>query len=442
MHDRDAQTPNGRRVTSSSRRSVRATPSDIRLESPAETPFRSVGSRRSRGERNRLQEERVQVPGLGLMSRSSLLHLDHVLSGHQDVSTSGLPDLSRMTGQQLERLEDFLTEYRISQELATPLGTSWSHLEDSRASTPYNVMSATSSSVGTDSQSVLGDSRPSSGARASSRQFGVGLRALRTREPSTGRLDSRTPDELVARFQMRELQRYFGSLVGDSDSESEYAASTSDWADLDLPDLPQEREPPKSAAWKLKESAWKQILAAGTSAPAEECAICCQDIETAAQGDMAPAALPCCKRLCPAYFHAGCIRPWLEKNPTCPLCRADFKELVTAVLQRQVGQSSGLVSGGAAVILGLMGGHRDRAGPVFAVLDPMRAMSIRQARAAAAVPSGLPPPSASRAGLMLAAEQSWQARTPPRSASLPGLRPDRRPSGVQRPLFGASYLPS
>jgi len=42
-------------------------------------------------------------------------------------------------------------------------------------------------------------------------------------------------------------------------------------------------------------------------------------------------ALPCNERGCGSCFHADCIRPWLERNPSCPLCRDEAKELVHPV---------------------------------------------------------------------------------------------------------------
>jgi hypothetical protein len=51
----------------------------------------------------------------------------------------------------------------------------------------------------------------------------------------------------------------------------------------------------------------------------EQCSICfelCDDNES-----------PCCQLKCKHKFHTSCIFKWMSKNNTCPLCRAEVKEL-------------------------------------------------------------------------------------------------------------------
>lgn len=104
---------------------------------------------------------------------------------------------------------------------------------------------------------------------------------------------------------------------------------------------PVEVETPRAARpWRIDELAfWR--LAGRTSAPARpgsseavarrldglECSICCQPVEHARPDSI---ALACSENGCPSMFHSFCIRPWLERNPNCPLCRFDVAELVRA----------------------------------------------------------------------------------------------------------------
>lgn len=85
-------------------------------------------------------------------------------------------------------------------------------------------------------------------------------------------------------------------------------------------------ESSKNGSWQVTDNALLQIKTRGKSAPQDqECAICYLPINDD------PAALPCLKKGCSSFFCLDCIRPWLEKNPSCPLCRADCKNLVQHV---------------------------------------------------------------------------------------------------------------
>mmetsp|Transcript_16478 Transcript_16478/g.37061 ORF Transcript_16478/g.37061 Transcript_16478/m.37061 type:complete len:513 (-) Transcript_16478:113-1651(-) len=59
-----------------------------------------------------------------------------------------------------------------------------------------------------------------------------------------------------------------------------------------------------------------------------ECPICCQAVVDDAF------ALPCARKGCMSMFHGNCIRPWLERQPSCPLCRAEFRHLVRRSVTR------------------------------------------------------------------------------------------------------------
>lgn len=76
--------------------------------------------------------------------------------------------------------------------------------------------------------------------------------------------------------------------------------------------------------WCINEAAFRQLTPARRPAQRGlECAICCQSL------DADPSvSLPCASVGCASLFHTGCIRPWLQRRPNCPLCRADLMELV------------------------------------------------------------------------------------------------------------------
>lgn len=91
-------------------------------------------------------------------------------------------------------------------------------------------------------------------------------------------------------------------------------------------------ESSKHGSWQVTDNALLQIKTRGKSAAQEqECAICFLPIKDD------PAALPCLKKGCSSFFCLECIRPWLEKNPSCPLCRADCKNLVQHVAPESTG---------------------------------------------------------------------------------------------------------
>merc|ERR1712187_951740 len=69
----------------------------------------------------------------------------------------------------------------------------------------------------------------------------------------------------------------------------------------------------------------------GLAAPKDcVCSICCNTlgvVEPAGE-NTTEVALPCSETGCLSYFHETCIRLWFERNPTCPLCRTRFDDLV------------------------------------------------------------------------------------------------------------------
>mmetsp|Transcript_49231 Transcript_49231/g.81822 ORF Transcript_49231/g.81822 Transcript_49231/m.81822 type:complete len:569 (-) Transcript_49231:73-1779(-) len=80
--------------------------------------------------------------------------------------------------------------------------------------------------------------------------------------------------------------------------------------------------PSKKASWKIHEAAFRKLPSATRD---EDCAICFQPVNGSA------VSLPCAARGCRSLFHSVCIRPWLVRNPSCPLCRSELRDLVRPV---------------------------------------------------------------------------------------------------------------
>eukprot|EP00913_Durusdinium_trenchii_P000263 g238.t2 len=98
-----------------------------------------------------------------------------------------------------------------------------------------------------------------------------------------------------------------------------------------------------NVAWRLKEAALEALLV--KVVPETECSICCELLPT-----KEVVALPCETRGCGcliaevrSYFHAECIRPWLERNPSCPLCRDTLPQLVRPVTPMPQGTGNPLL---------------------------------------------------------------------------------------------------
>merc|ERR1712003_416125 len=90
--------------------------------------------------------------------------------------------------------------------------------------------------------------------------------------------------------------------------------------------------------WCIDDAAFKTLIASPVdSNPESECAICFQVLNA----DKIP--LPCTKRGCASLFHSACIRPWLERNPSCPLCRSDMQQLVRPVTPKQMGTDADIL---------------------------------------------------------------------------------------------------
>lgn len=94
-------------------------------------------------------------------------------------------------------------------------------------------------------------------------------------------------------------------------------------APVAAPTTPSLGRPRLSPIWRINEAAFQRLVCVGKPWRGLECAICCQDIV-----EVNAVTLPCASVGCASFFHARCIRPWLERRPNCPLCRADAAELV------------------------------------------------------------------------------------------------------------------
>mmetsp|Transcript_73304 Transcript_73304/g.203327 ORF Transcript_73304/g.203327 Transcript_73304/m.203327 type:complete len:671 (-) Transcript_73304:127-2139(-) len=83
----------------------------------------------------------------------------------------------------------------------------------------------------------------------------------------------------------------------------------------------------KPTKWKVDDAAFQRLFVDAESLPKDhECSICYVAVEEDA------VALPCRGEMrCNSIFHGDCIRPWLERNPSCPLCRTEFKNIASPV---------------------------------------------------------------------------------------------------------------
>jgi len=78
--------------------------------------------------------------------------------------------------------------------------------------------------------------------------------------------------------------------------------------------------------WKVNElKLWKHAISSREALVGQECAICCQPFDCRQSNTV---SMPCASQGCSSFFHSTCIRPWLERNPNCPLCRRSLQELV------------------------------------------------------------------------------------------------------------------
>lgn len=81
------------------------------------------------------------------------------------------------------------------------------------------------------------------------------------------------------------------------------------------------------ACWRINELEFRKLFTKAKAAPRDqECAICYQPLHATC------VALPCMEHGCGSFFHGVCIRPWLVRNPSCPLCRHPMRELVKPII--------------------------------------------------------------------------------------------------------------
>ncbi|CAJ1370207.1 unnamed protein product [Effrenium voratum] len=96
------------------------------------------------------------------------------------------------------------------------------------------------------------------------------------------------------------------------------------------PVLPREGFRGGTFAWRIQEASLAALQV--KVVPEAECSICCELLSV-----KEVLALPCQARGCGSHFHMECIRPWLERNPSCPLCRDTLPQLVRPVTPRNTG---------------------------------------------------------------------------------------------------------
>lgn len=281
-------------------------------------------------------DRRVHLPGVGWMNNRQLMALEGVLLRDaipDDISD--LPDLSGMTSEQLALLESRLRNMSGS----VPDVTEHHEVRSETADLPHAGRVRHSSS------------RPMSGEGGQTTPASLPSWSRREAEMSQPqRMHIGTPPRLFERnSQHSHQQDHQHSELGTTlESHQHHRHRDLDAAMalllmggamspglgrlLTTPSQPGahsasgDTETSKSGSWQVTNNALLQIKMRGKSAPqGQECAICYLPI------DDDPAALPCLKKGCASFFCVECIRPWLEKNPSCPLCRADCKNLVQHV---------------------------------------------------------------------------------------------------------------
>eukprot|EP00930_Biecheleria_cincta_P050381 TRINITY_DN35535_c0_g1_i1.p1 TRINITY_DN35535_c0_g1~~TRINITY_DN35535_c0_g1_i1.p1 ORF type:complete len:849 (+),score=193.80 TRINITY_DN35535_c0_g1_i1:119-2665(+) len=250
----------------------------------------------------------VQVPGIGPMRRQQLANLEAVLNGNGFESEGGgddLPDLSRLSQRQLQRLEE-----EISSGLL--------------ARSPMSPASATSVRTGagsiSPSESNFAIQPPP--AEADMAAMAAAAAAQQALEEAPHVLDS----------VMSQQSPQGDPQVLDADPQQspqgnpqvlEPQAATPQHRPPEL--LPREASAGSDVghSWRVQEEKLQALTVKGT---AEECGICYEQLD-----EKEAVALPCHRRGCSSCFHTECIRPWLERNPSCPLCRSELQELVCPV---------------------------------------------------------------------------------------------------------------
>jgi len=247
-----------------------------------------------------LARRRRSVPGQ--WSEQQLRSLNRVLEGSgEQPDFDALPDLSGLSSEQLEYLEERAREVQASASSSEPPNGMRTARETSTPSRPSDVSPAVLARAEDDTRQVLlSDSLPEPAFR---------IRMAPSPHSAAHRqFLHRDREELASALMML--------MMG--------GAMTSGLNGLLAAPMPfAHGDESKQGSFQLQDAAVRQLYAAGKAAPAkQECAICYMDIEQAV-------ALPCAKTgSCKSYFHLDCIRPWLEKNPSCPLCRCDCKDLV------------------------------------------------------------------------------------------------------------------
>lgn len=218
-----------------------------------------------------LENQMVYIPEVGGISRQELQQLEAVLNGSSVRDLSDLPDLSGMDPEQLSRIEAALAN------------------------------------------GVMGSNSSSAHNRTHQLRQGSPAQALRRPESRGSQRQAQQPDST-------------GSSVSLPQDGAPDARGTVTFLG------PAPRSPLEGGVahahgeetWRINEEAFSELSISTRQMPShQECSICCQSIRAGA------VALPCAKQSCASYFHVDCIRPWLERNPSCPLCRCALKDLVS-----------------------------------------------------------------------------------------------------------------
>lgn len=250
----------------------------------------------------------VQVPGIGPMHRQQLVNLEAVLSGNGFASEGGdddLPDLSRFSQQQLQRLEAEISSGLLARPPVSPASAASVH-------TGEGSISPSESNFAVQPPPAEADMAAMAAAAAAQQALQEAPHVL----DSAMLQQSPQGDPQVLDAVSQQSPQGNPQVL-------EHQAVTPQHRPPEL--LPREASAGSNAgnSWRVQEEKLEALSIKGT---AEECGICYERLD-----EKEAIALPCHHRGCSSCFHTECIRPWLQRNPSCPLCRSELQELVCPV---------------------------------------------------------------------------------------------------------------
>lgn len=257
----------------------------------------------------------VQVPGIGPMRRQHLVNLEAVLSGNGFASEGGdddLPDLSRLSQQQLQRLEEEISSGLLARMPVSPASAASVHTGEGSISPSESNVAAQPPPAEAAVQPPPAEADMAAMAAAAAEQQSL----------------QEAPHVLDSAMLQQSPQGNPQFLDSVSQQSPQGNPQLLEHQAVTPQHRPPELLPPREASagsnvgnsWRVQEEKLEALSIKGT---AEECGICYERLD-----EKDAVALPCHQRGCSSCFHSECIRPWLQRNPSCPLCRSELQELV------------------------------------------------------------------------------------------------------------------